>query len=394
LTAETSLHVAINPSLLPIARTRVQLDVDQARDIINRHLKEDRDEPINASEIQAWEAGKSPTLIQAEAIAKTYLIPFAALFQEKLPPPGVVEFRLGPQGQRYSLSYDTLQRLERFSRLYLAAKSTTSAVGAAEDVAVPVARLDDVRSARDVETLASQFRDTLDVSNELQASWKRDEEALSAWRQALERLGIFVFVQSLPVYECRGASRWEPSGPPAILINSADLVAAQIFTLMHEFVHLAFSRQSRPETILCDPSSASGLHEETVANKVAAAILIPKSLLQTYLPSVTPDSRYRYWPHRDRASLKQALNVSHAVIGIRLKHLGIVADAGVPQSFWRKVPPKIRGKSRPVWQRYRRYLGAKATGVMKEAVERDVITVADLSRMLGIKAADVGRLLA
>ena len=117
---------------------------------------------------------------------------------------------------------------------------------------------------------------------------------------------------------------------------------------------------------------------------------MPRTVIERVLPRPVPRT-YSLWDRKDWQRLRRALNVSQAAIAIRLEQLGIIAGVG-PQSFWRKPRPP-RPKKRPVWQRYRRYLGRRATRLGREAVERDAITTTELSRILDIKVRDVEAML-
>ncbi len=383
----------VTPSVLRQARERVRLAPDQAEDIASKLLAKDREQPVSAGEILSWEDGASqPTIVQAEVLAKTYLIPFVDLFQPELPPQNVADFRLGPEGRAVPMSYDTLEKLSRFAKLYMVAKRVHSGLGLPEEAIVPTVRLSDIAATEDVELIASDVRASLGISDDLQISWGSDEDALSEWRERVEEVGIFVFSLPMAVAECRGVSIWEPQGPPAILLNSSDGTTAQLFTLMHEYAHLMLSER-RGAMNLCDPSRAARNEEERMANRFAAAALLPRSLILPRVPQPVPGDTYSNWPNRYKRRLRKALNVSNAAIAIRLKELAVVSDAGL-QTFWRK-PSKFvpRGVRRPLWQRYRRYLGSHTTRLAKQAVDSEAISAVDLSRILDMKVRDVEAML-
>jgi Zn-dependent peptidase ImmA (M78 family) len=184
----------------------------------------------------------------------------------------------------------------------------------------------------------------------------------------------------MDVDEVRGLSKWERGGPPAVLINAADSVAARIFTLMHEYAHLVVSHAERP--FVCDPSQAArGV--ERVANRIAAAALLPKQLIEPLVVAGERDLAYGDWPPGFRASLRRALHVSHPVIGIRLTDLGLAAGPGRTKSFWRAGGGF--GLSRlTMGQRYRKYLGARTMSLAAAALADGRLDPAGASRTLGI----------
>jgi len=391
--SEAPARVPVNPAVLREARERASLTPNDAIALLNKLLKREGAGAVAAAQLRSWEEGAGkPSLLEAEILAEAYLIPFVALLQTQLPSRSMTDFRLGPGRKSVPLSYDTLEKLHRFSRFYLVAKRVSVGLGLAEDVAVPDVDLADVQDMADIEVTASRLRSSLDVSESAQLSWESDEVALNAWRGSLETAGVFVFELPMAVGECRGASLWEPGGPPAILLNTADTTAAQLFTLMHEAAHLMFAKRGGSVN-LCDPSVPTRHREERLANQLAAASLLPRTLLMPQLPHPVPAQNYQEWPRKERDRLRRSLKASNAVIGIRLQQLGIISDAGV-KALWRRpstFPP--RGISRPVWQRYRRYLGARTTRLALRGIEAKVVSAAELSRILDIKVKDVEAML-
>ncbi len=374
------------------ARRRANLSLEDATAQLNKRLKKEHAAAVSVEALRAWEAGlEEPTLLQGELLAQLYLIPFVALFQDALPPAHVTDFRRGPSGSTASMSYGTLERLSRFTSYYQVAKRVGAALSIAEDVKLPTRSLSSVQTDSDVEDLAIALRDAAGITDHVQRKWASDEQALSAWRDGIEMVGVFVFSQPMAVDECRGASRWDPGAPPALLLNSADTTSAQLFSLVHELGHLAFSTH-KSNTNICDPSAPTNLREERLCNRLAGAALVPKSILLPELPDVIPSPRYQDWPAADRRWLRRLLNVSHGVIGIRLEQLGVVQDAGV-SSLWRPRSKFVRAKNRPVWQRYRRYLGSRTIALSKQAVDSEAVSVSELSRLLDLKVSDVETLI-
>ncbi len=384
---EAPAQIPVSPSVLREARRRATLGIEQAVNAVNKLLKRDREQEVDAQDLEAWEDGQSrPTVAQAEALARAYLVPFVALFQRELPPLAVTDFRLGPGGRAAPLSYETREKLNRLQRFYAAAKRITAELGIAEDVSIQDARLDDVVTSHDIEGLALRVRSALQVSDESQLSWEGEDAALDAWREGIEGTGVFVFALPMAVDECRGASLWEAGGPPAILRNTADLTAAQLFTLIHEYAHLMFAKTGRDLT-LCDPSTPAQHTEERIADRLAAATLLPRTLVERHLPATIPSANYSLWPPSERRRLSRELKVSQSAIGIRLRELGFVRYAG--SSFWRRPSTFMRGRRRPAWQQYRRYLGVRTTVLARRAIEADVISSSELSRILDMKVKDV-----
>lgn len=391
---EAPARVPVTPSVLREARVRVRLEPERATEIINKLLVRYDESAISAREVQAWEQGVvQPTVAQAEALARAYLLSFITLFQAELPPPNVADFRRGPKGRVAPMSYETCEKLNLFSRLCLAARRAWQGLGLAEeDVHVPRVDIRQLRGREDIEELASEIRVSLGISDIVQLSWTSDGDALREWRGRLEGSGVSVLTLPMNVEECRGASLWEPGGPPAILVNTADETTAQLFTLAHEYAHLMFGRH-RGAFNVCDPSHRARSREEQLANQFAAAALMPRTLILSRVPDPVPGADYSEWPRRDRRRLRDSLKVSSAAIGIRLRELGLISDAG-PHSFWRK-PSRFtpRGVRRPDWLRYRSFMGPRAMELVREAVSSKAMSATEVARILDLKVGDVEEML-
>lgn len=77
---------------------------------------------------------------------------------------------------------------------------------------------------------------------------------------------------------------------PAILVNPKDAISGRLFTMLHEVVHIALNQNG-----ICSPqydTEESGKEIERFCNRVAAEVLIPRSVfsaaLVRNLDSATP----------------------------------------------------------------------------------------------------------
>ena len=379
----------IAPGVLKEARERVGLGRAEAWKKVNDALREAGDPLMPDDRLAGLEAGADrPTLAEVEALAFTYLVPFTAFFGT-LPEHSVHDFRLAADVEESALSYDTWRRLSTFDGYYELARDLLGALGESESgLAIPKVALPPSTSTDDTDPPGERMRDALRITDALQQSWADEEAARLAVQERIEATGVFVFSLSLPLGECRGASRWDAGGPPAILLNTADSPAAQLFTLAHEYAHLMFAPRTRP-TAICDPARR-GADEERIANRVAAAALVPRNLLDTVLPSERPEGAYRDWPSPMKRDIRQAFKVSHDVIGIRLFHLGIASGVRVTKGFWRQPDSGFaRGSAGTRAERYRRYFGPKGADLARRALETERVSPVDIAKLLDAKVADV-----
>lgn len=375
-----------SPRILRQARERVGLSPDEAAGLVARIVESETGESFELSRVAAFETGvRSPALLEAEALARVYLVPFVSLFQTELPTPGVSDFRRTATGQARSMSYETLRRLDKYDSFYTAVRRIAEGIGLAQPP-IPTRQVESIRTKDDIENLAATIRNSIAPSRRKHLDSQTDADAFAGWRSVVEEGGTFVFLLPMRVDECRGASRWEPPAPRTILVNAADHIPAQLFTLIHEYVHLVFT--SEPDINLCDPSVESDTREEFLANRVAAAVLVPRDDLIEAVPPHVPSKSYAAWPSAARAVLKRRFNVSHAVIGIRLRELGIVKDAGY--KIWKKPSGFIpRGRNDKVSTRHRRYLGEHAVALARTAVDSEAVSIGELAKILDLKVRDV-----
>ncbi|MDN5855433.1 MAG: XRE family transcriptional regulator [Actinomycetia bacterium] len=149
-------------------------------------------------------------------------------------------------------------------------------------------------------------------------------EHLNAWTAALEEAGVLVMATSggrVETSEMRAFSLYYEE-LPVIMVNGSDAVRGRLFSLLHEYVHLALHTSGLCDTITdtsaTDPNSAL----EARCNAIAASILMPRELV---LGSPEVDGRKVLSESWDYASLRDAaapFGVSAESFARRLLALG------------------------------------------------------------------------
>lgn len=103
------------------------------------------------------------------------------------------------------------------------------------------------------------------------------------YRKVLGDLGIFIFLNGkykdnthrpLNLKEFRGFALSDKKAP-IIFINQLDSKAGQLFTLIHEFIHLLYGNSS----LLESDKSSSRNKNEAIINSITAEILAPKAVV-------------------------------------------------------------------------------------------------------------------
>lgn len=376
--------LTITAEVVRAARERLRLSVDELAAEVSRRLVDVALSPVPADLVLGWATGeRRPSLAEAEALADALLLPFCTLMSDALPRDAVLDFRRirATANDAEPLSYKTRVKLAQFEAFYRLAKELVHVTGATEDTGVPTAPRGDLRDLEAVEEVGQRIRRAIGLTNERQLEWEDDNSAFADLRASVEGTGAFVFAFALDVDQVRGASKWEGGGPPAVLVNTADAPKARLFTLMHEYAHLVTSPPTR--AFVCDPAHPK-LGAETVANRIAGAALVPRSILTDVLGVSTPRHlSYGEWPAPLRTELRRALHVSHPVIGIRLAQLGLASAPGSTRSFWRHGGGFGRNKA-TIAQRYRSYLGKRTVDMAAEAVANERISLGAISRILSI----------
>lgn len=259
----------VTPSLLTWARSKAKLSLDQ---MAHKFVPGER--------IIAWEKGELvPTFPQAEAFAKKCRVPLLTLFlteppKEEIP---LTDLRTVKDASRKKLSAnfrevinDAIVRQDWYREEFPNASPRILAKRFTLDSAA-------------VE-VAEYVRKTLWINNDLLAECKDWKEYLEKLAQNAEASGILVLrsgvvrndtKRKLSIDEFRGFALIDDVAP-LIFINTNDTTTAQIFTLVHELVHICIGTEgiSNP-----DPTKAiEGVRNRTEAfcNKVAAEVLVPE----------------------------------------------------------------------------------------------------------------------
>ena len=232
--------------------------------------------------LELWERGKAhPTLRQLEDLAKKTFTPLGYFFlpeppEDRLPIPVFRTLEDNPVARPSPDLLETVQAMQRrqgWMREYLIDR------GQGRLAFVSSATLTD-----DVNAVAAHIRETLgfgyDWANK-EATW---EDALRALRTAVEGSGILIVFngvvgnnthRKLNVSEFRGFVLCDDYAP-LVFVNSADVKAAQMFTVAHELAHLWIGKGAVFDLRELQPANDPA---ERFCNSVAAEFLVPKETL-------------------------------------------------------------------------------------------------------------------
>ena len=375
----------INPEILKWARERIALELDIAAKKVG----------VTKDKLIAWEDGERyPSIKQLYTIAEKYSQPPAIFYLSKIPTdePLPHDFRHVAEAPGY-LAPELIKEIRRVQRLREEALDLLEEFGGQKSRSYAHANLAD-----DPEEVSEKLREALGVSLEDQVNWKDNAFARKIWTENIEQLGILVFSServNLNIF--RGVSIGG-DGIPVILLNGQDSDAGRIFTLLHEFVHIAINSGG-----VCNPLDYP-LGERTIdskteffCNRVASGILMPKKyLLQE--PEVEIANKKTEWPEDKLSPLAKRYSVSREALLLRLVELGKTNQNHYNsrrKDFLKEYEMyrmRRKEKSIPVPYKYRilNRIGRAYAKLVLNALYEDMITTADVASLTGINLKHMG----
>lgn len=261
-------RVAVNPSLLSWALDRSGLTADDSR----------------YERFARWAAGdEQPTFRQLETFATATHAPLGYLFLpappvEKVPIP---DFRTMGNAGVVTPSPDLLDTIYQSQT-----RHDWYRAYAIEQEFEPLPFVGSVSVGDPVEQVADDIRRAIGFTMDQRVQYRRWEDALRQLIDAIESVGVLVMVsgivggntrRKLNPEEFRGFALTDPMAA-LIFVNGADSKAAQIFTMVHELVHVWLGETALSEAGMA--IQASNAHE-VWANQVAAEVLVPVANLRT-----------------------------------------------------------------------------------------------------------------
>lgn len=240
-----------------------------------------------------------------------------------------------------------------------------------------------------IKKIASEVRQWLGVTYELQSSWSSSSKALTEWKNLLEERDIYVMqFPYVEVDECRGFAIAEELFP-VIGINSKDSYNARIFTLIHELAHVLFRNSVLINDSLTNYFGNKRSLEQT-CNRLAAEILVPEELLKNEF-------------NRSDFSVKEVKRVSNRfrvsgyVMMIRLKNSGLISESEYNQLLSEFSFYDRSGGGSDGGDAYYNRIVQKGRLFLKAAFQNyfnDQITVAELANLTEWKVPNLNELAA
>jgi Zn-dependent peptidase ImmA (M78 family) len=374
----------VDAALLVWARNSARLEVDE----VAAKLK------LPSERLSAWESGdQRPSIAQLRKLAAIYNRPLAVFFLSKPPLDfeALRDFRRTTSEDELKISDALYHELRRAQELREAAISLLPE--AVPDITVDItASLQD-----DSERVAHEIRSRLGVDNITQQSWRDSYVALKAWRAAVEALGVLVVnMTGVEVKDARGFSIAH-APLPLVALNSKDSPNGRIFTLIHELAHIALHVGG-----ICEWSRETRLvpqsrRIEAFCNAVAAAVLLPATLVKSALSGVALPPRDA-WPDELLRRLARSLSVSEEAFLRRL----VTLKLATPQLYSEKREEYLKRyleaaatPSKPIVTYEKRIVGSLGSAYLElafGAYYEHRITLSDLSSYTGVRVDNLSRI--
>lgn len=322
------------------------------------------------------DGSKEPTIKQLEDFAKSVNVPFGFLFLDSIPEESIPfpVFR-GEAGRYESFDlnvYDTvstIQQRQDWLEDYLVDNDIDSCelVGTVT-LSTPIA-----------ETVC-KLRRTLNLEPRWAFPFAITETAVNKVTEMLENAGVFVAYNGivgnntrrpLSVSKCRGFALVNPIAP-YIFINSGDAPTAQLFTLIHEAVHLMLGVSAGHATT--DYTLSHDAHER-YCDHVAAEFLVPEKELREIWDGKLKDTAKKFC-------------VSEIVVARRAHDLKLLSDEDYQRFFTeysaRPLYEKKRGSGGCFYRTSVKRVGRLFATHVRNAVGNRQLSYTEAYRLTGL----------
>ena len=348
----------------------------------------------DSAEIHAWEEGeKHPTWRQFERLARDlYHRPTALFFFWELPEEDAptADFRRLPESAFDDLEPDTWlairqAKARQLDLADLAEFDDPSANQIIRDLGTD-ARPDSV------DALATQTRRYLGITPEDQFEWTSDDQALDAWREAVQSVGVWVFKRSFQQRDVAGFCL-DGDQNPLVYLNNSQPKVRQMFTLFHELAHLLFGFNHLERSDIEHYIGSLAGHDreiEIACNRFAGEFLVPTN----HLLGIVGQSATQEPTDDVLATLSGSYRVSREVVLRRYLDHGWIDNQfyGAKVDVWRaqrSLDRDTESRGGNYYATQGTYLGTKYATLAFKGYYQGSYDVDQLAEYLDIKASSV-----
>ena len=369
----------VNGSILKWGRERAHL----TRDAVAKSIG------ASAAEIGNWEKNIGElTLKKALDFTRTVHIPFGYLYlpsppQETLPIPDLrrrgADIPIPPSVNFRDLCNDVILKQQWFREFRLEEGGQK----------LPFVGKFSIKTKPDV--VAKDIRATLGFDDEMRRSASSAADLLRVLAARAEEIGILVMrsgvvgsnnTRKLSVTEFSGFVLTDDIAP-VIFINVNDSNTAQVFTCVHEIVHIWIG-SSGISALDTEPTRASMLEIEAFCNFVAAEVLVPAA-----------DFRSEWRATQNLSSVASHFRVSQQVILRRAHELQVIGDTEFFR-IWNSLPKQTKPTPQKSGGNFHNTLPARNsvrfTTTLLSEVRSGRVLSRDASRLLNVKPSTLPKL--
>ncbi|HEV2574280.1 ImmA/IrrE family metallo-endopeptidase [Methylocella sp. CPCC 101449] len=229
--------------------------------------------------IAQWEVGDSyPTYRQLENLSVKLKVPVAVFFfpEEPRTPPIEETFRTLPQAVLDRLPSRMKLLLRKAKALQL---NLIELCGGRNPMPRLITRDLRFSPAESVVTMAREVREYLGISIDQQIAWLNDDSALKAWRDSLQKFGVFIFKDAFQAADYSGFCLVDNEFP-IIYLNNSCSKTRQMFTIFHELAHLLFETSGIDSLSEIEARPGQSRQIEVFCNRFAAEFLLPAAVFE------------------------------------------------------------------------------------------------------------------
>ncbi len=380
------IFATVKPEIVKWARTSAGFTVDGAA----QSLK------VQVSVLALWEEGKqAPSIPQLRSMAILYKRPLAVFYLQEVPLRFQVlsDLRRPRQGEEQVYSPLLTQAIRSAQQRRVLAQELAADIG--EDVKHLPFRLEPSTPEEAGEVIRKFLGVTLEVIRQFRSD-PNGRAALNRWRSAIEDAGVLVFQSSrIPQAEASGfALAYDES--PVIVINRKDAPQRRLFSLLHEFVHVALRESGVSDLRIDRQLAVVGSDVEMRCNAIAAAALMPIQTFKDELQSAIADCGEL--TDEAIARVARRFGVSRLAVVLRLVRTGQATwafyfekDALYKAEHERQLanrepPPEMK---RNIPQESLSDLGRPFIGLVLGNYHQRNITLSDVAGYLGVRVKHV-----
>jgi Zn-dependent peptidase ImmA (M78 family)/transcriptional regulator with XRE-family HTH domain len=351
-----------------------------------------------------WEGGTAaPSIPQLREMAQLYKRPLAVFYLQQVPTGFQVlsDFRRLPGTELRHFSPELTQEIRVAHQRRELALELLADIGEEPKTFELELQLDS-----DPESAGAVVRKYLGISDRDLDDCAADATGrvgFNWWRKRIEDAGVLVFQATRIMSEEASGFAIAFNVLPTVVVNRKDAPVRRLFSLAHEFVHLALHRSGVSELDVDAARPPEDSAVEIFCNRVAAAILVPRDRLLSEA-TVLEHGNALEWSDAEIGVLGKRFNLSREAILRRLLAFGRTS----PSFYQRKRADyaeefrlqKLRERELSVPKPIPRNMPQEALSnfgrpfveMVFDSYRQDRLTLSDVSGYLGLRTHHVAKL--